>query len=121
MAGRLRTMGLFLALAAAPAFAHPSQSATSFDAFSVSNRFLTPNGDGRNDNVVFRFDNPRDARITGKIFDLKGRLVTTVPRKTQFTLEWDGTADGRAVTSGVYVYQIEGDGKRFNGTLVVIR
>ncbi|MBI4422385.1 MAG: gliding motility-associated C-terminal domain-containing protein [Elusimicrobia bacterium] len=97
------------------------RSTVDFDVSNVSNRFLTPNGDGKNDNVVFRFDNPRDSRVTGRIFDVKGRVVTTLSRKTQFTMEWDGRSDGRPVPSGVYLYQLEGDGKRFNGTLVVVK
>ena len=37
------------------------------------------------------------------------------------TLTWDGMMNGRVVTSGVYIYQIKGDGKTFNGTIVVAR
>ena len=37
------------------------------------------------------------------------------------TLQWDGKANGRAVDSGVYIYQIRAEGKGFNGTVVVVR
>ncbi|MBI4423097.1 MAG: gliding motility-associated C-terminal domain-containing protein [Elusimicrobia bacterium] len=91
------------------------------DAGGVSNRYLTPNGDGLNDEVVFRFDNPRDSQVLGRIYDLQGGLVATLSQKDRYSMEWNGKANGRAVPGGLYVYQLEGDGRRFSGTLVVVR
>ena len=94
----------------------------------VSNRFITPNGDGRNDNVIFTFSNPTDASVTGKIYDLRGRLIVsdlppgpTSPPVGSGTLMWDGKAGGRAVPSGVYIYEIRSAGHAFSGAVVVIR
>lgn len=99
-----------------------------FNQAGVSNRFITPNGDRKNDNVVFTFDNPQDSSITGKIYDLHGRVVAaslppgpTAPAVGQGSLVWDGTAGGRPVPGGVYIYQISGEGQTFTGTVVVIR
>jgi hypothetical protein len=96
--------------------------AFSFDPSTLSNKMLTPNGDGRNDSAVFRFDNPRDSVFTGKIYDVSGAFVADMASgPLPNSLQWDGRAGGRAVSGGVYVYQIRSEGKTFNGTLVVVR
>ena len=94
-----------------------------FDQAGVSNRFLTPNGDGRNDNVVFTFDNPRDSAVTARILDRQGRVVAdALPTgPTGASLVWDGTSRGRPVPGGVYVYQIRAEGRTYSGTLVIVR
>ena len=102
----------------------------SFNMAGVSNRYLTPNGDGKNDNVVFTFDNPKDSAVTAKIFDLRGRVVAAnlPPGPVNCTsssscgsLIWDGTSGGRSVPSGVYIYQIQAEGQSFSGTLVIVK
>ena len=114
-----------LALAAAAFAGFPSfkVKAFSFDPKTgVSNRFLTPNGDGRNDSVVFSYANPRDAAISGYILDVKGaRVAELAPGPTSETLMWDGKGAGSAVPSGVYIYVIEGEGTVRTGTVVVVR
>ena len=93
-----------------------------FDLSQVSNKAITPNNDGRNDTVVFRFDNPKDSAFSGKIFDLRGAFVSDLAAGPGAdALQWDGKAGGRTVDGGVYVYQIRGEDKVFNGTVVVIR
>jgi hypothetical protein len=90
----------------------------------VSPRIFTPNGDGANDKAVFHFDNPELAPITGEIFDLSGaRVAKLAPGRDAFlTLLWDGRdSGGNAVPAGIYVYQIEFNGKVANGTVVVAR
>jgi gliding motility-associated-like protein len=98
-----------------------NQSAT-FDLSNITTRVITPNGDGRNDVTMMLFDNPRGVSVTGKIYDLRGAFVADMTTGSQpNTLQWDGKMNGRTVTSGVYVYQVKGDGKTFNGTFVVVR
>ena len=99
-----------------------------FSQSGISNRFLSPNGDHKNDNVVFYFDNPQDSAVTGKIFDLRGRLVASslpagpISSATgQESLIWDGMDGGRSVPGGVYIYQIQCEGQTFTGTVVVIK
>jgi gliding motility-associated-like protein len=94
-----------------------------FNQAGVSNRFITPNGDGKNDNVVFTYDNPRDSAVTGKIFDRQGRTVVSSlpPGPVSNSLMWDGTAGGRSVPGGVYIYQIQAEGQTFGGTVVIIK
>ena len=95
----------------------------SFGVKEISNKAITPNGDGKNDYVVFTFDNPRDSEISGKIYDLSGAFVADMRPGTQVadTLTWDGKSGSAVVPRGVYVYQIKAEGKTFNGTIVVIR
>jgi gliding motility-associated-like protein len=98
--------------------------AFSFNVAGISNRFLTPNGDHKNDNTVFTFDNPNGAAVTCRIFDMKGRLVASnLPSGPEAgnSLMWDGTSGGRTVPGGVYIYQMQAEGQTYSGTLVVIR
>lgn len=97
--------------------------AFNFNQAGVSNRLVTPNGDGKNDAVVFTFDNPRDSEVNVRILDVKGRTVAgSLPAgPVSNSKTWDGTAGGRPVPGGVYIYQIESEGKTFTGTIVIIR
>ncbi|MDD5657215.1 MAG: fibronectin type III domain-containing protein [Elusimicrobia bacterium] len=94
-----------------------------FNPAGITNRFITPNGDGKNDNVVFFFDNPAAAEVVGKIFDSRGRLVVgALPvGPAPNSLIWDGSANGAPVASGPYIYQIQADNKTFTGTVYVIK
>ncbi|MDE2237470.1 MAG: fibronectin type III domain-containing protein, partial [Elusimicrobia bacterium] len=70
----------------------------SFDTAGLSNRMLTPNGDGRNDTTIFKYDNPRGSEVTGKIYDIRGRFVSDMmPGPVGDSLQWDGKSGGRVV------------------------
>ncbi|MEK7388949.1 MAG: fibronectin type III domain-containing protein [Elusimicrobiota bacterium] len=94
-----------------------------FNTAGVSNRFVTPNGDGKNDSVVFTFDNPHGAAVHGRILDMKGRVVVSdLPAgPIQNSLQWDGTAKGGPVPGGLYIYQLEGEGNVYTGTIVILK
>lgn len=95
-----------------------------FDVSGISNKVITPDGDGVNDAVVFTFSNPHDAGVSGRILDMRGRVVATMtpgPLGAGLSLMWDGRAGGAAVPQGVYAYQISAEGRSFSGTVVVIR
>ncbi len=88
----------------------------------VSNRFITPNGDGKNDNVAFRFSNPRDSAGTVKIYNMRGHLLTTIAVNPGDTVEiWDARANGSLVPSGVYVFVIDVENVVASGAVVVVR
>jgi gliding motility-associated-like protein len=95
----------------------------SFNSSGLINKFITPNGDGKNDSATFTAQNPRNSEVIGKIYDLTGSLVTqfcdTV--SNPIVCSWDGKANGHVVPGGVYIYQLLGDGHSFTGTVVVIR
>ncbi|MDX6771119.1 MAG: gliding motility-associated C-terminal domain-containing protein [Elusimicrobiota bacterium] len=94
-----------------------------FDLSNLSGRVVTPNGDGLNDTIIFTYDpGPNNAAVSGRIYDLNGGFVADMrPGLVPNTLVWDGKMNGRAATSGVYVYRVSGDGKTFTGTVVVAR
>lgn len=98
-------------------------SAATFDISNITTKVITPNGDGKNDLMIMLFDNPKGASVSGKIYDLRGAFVSAMAAGPNGpnSLQWDGMMGGKPVTSGVYVYQVEGDGKLFNGTCVVAR
>lgn len=65
----------------------------------------------------FRFDE-LPAAFTIRIYNLRGQLQRTLTG----TREWDGRSDaGHLCEGGVYVYQIEAEGKRVSGKVVMIK
>lgn len=92
------------------------------DQAGLTNRLITPNGDGKNDTMVFIFDNPQGKEVKGRIYDLRGALVENMrPGPVGNSLTWDAKAGGRVVPGGVYIYQIDAQGTVYNGTVAVIR
>ena len=90
----------------------------------VAPRIITPNGDGFNDKARFEFDNPELLPVSGTVYDLRGARVADLRGGTDPTtvLLWDGKdVDGRAVAGGIYIYQIEFQGKTATGTVIVAR
>ena len=104
----------------------PRSAGFSCDANGASNRYITPNGDGRNDGIIFYYNPGQGATPVAprvKIFDARGRLVRSdLPAgPTGNSVIWDGMAGGRAVPMGVYIYQLQGEGKTCTGTVIVIK
>ena len=100
--------------------------AQGFSFLGASNRFITPNGDGKNDNVAFNFSNPGYAEVKGKIYDITGRFVadTTPPSSNDLNIPllWDGkSSNGVVVRTGVYVYVITCENSVYRGVVVVMR
>ncbi|OGS25774.1 MAG: hypothetical protein A2297_08530 [Elusimicrobia bacterium RIFOXYB2_FULL_48_7] len=96
--------------------------------YDVMPKIITPNGDGSNDRAFFKYDNPRGAQVTVKIFDMTGSLARTLDNSTESSnvpggyIYWDGAdRNGDTVNPGTYIYQVEGEGKVFNGTVIVAR
>jgi hypothetical protein len=94
-----------------------------FNAAGLSNRMITPNGDGKNDAVEFKYDNPRASAVSGKVLDTKGSFVASMTQCPDVAdcLRWDAASGGRVVPGGVYIYNIEAEGRTFTGTVVVIK
>jgi hypothetical protein len=105
-----------------------ARNATDFTLYKVFPKIITPNKDGTNDQAVFQFENPRVSALGIKIFDITGALVKDLGMYNADsyvggTLKtWDGTdANGDVVPPGTYIYQIESEGKVYNGTIIVAR
>ncbi|HEX4046466.1 MAG TPA: gliding motility-associated C-terminal domain-containing protein [Elusimicrobiota bacterium] len=130
MAGSFRSFLLILVLLARLSAA-AGVRVQGFSFNGVSNRFITPNNDGRNDNVAFSYSNPFDSAGTVKIFDLRGHLLTTIPinaggldtcpSATPGCPVWDGRANGQVVPTGVYIFVIAVESVVASGAVVVIR
>lgn len=98
--------------------------ASSFEVSTIwPKKTFTPNGDGINDTINFVFENPKDSPLSGKVFNLQGAFVSDLTVGSDgSSLVWDGKENGGApVPKGVYIYQIEVEGKNLNGTIVVAR
>jgi len=64
------------------------------------------------------FSGIQNAGVVVRIYDVKGRKV----RELVGTDVWDAKDDnGNEVDSGVYIYQYEFEGKKYQGTIVVGR
>jgi len=87
-------------------------------------RIITPNDDGRNEEITFRYENINESSIVCWIYDIKGAVVRQLDivesGENKFT--WNGKdEDGDVVPSGIYIYQIEVEGQSINGTIVVAK
>jgi hypothetical protein len=109
-------------------------SPKAFQFIGPTNKIITPNGDGKNDTVVFLFNNPLASDVSARIYDIKGRTVAaSLPFgpclsggaqpncNGRESREWDAKANGQIVPGGVYIYVIEVEGLVFSGMVVVIR
>ncbi|MBI4347898.1 MAG: fibronectin type III domain-containing protein [Elusimicrobia bacterium] len=93
-----------------------------FDSSQITNKAITPNGDGHNDAAVFVFDNPQDSLVTGEIYDLRGGFVSGMtPGPIRNSIQWNGRAGGNLVPGGIYVYVIKAEDRKYTGTVVVVR
>ncbi|MCX7940762.1 MAG: hypothetical protein N2555_03205 [Endomicrobia bacterium] len=94
----------------------------------VKPRVITPDSSpGENDIVFFIFNNPKSSEVKIRIYDINSLLVwELITRDDSSTpgsyIGWDGKDfDGKYVLPGVYVYQIEAEGKKYKGTIVIAR
>ena len=116
----LRAAVFLCTLAAVPL---ADRAPAGFNVTGISNRILTPNGDGKNDTVVLQFDNPQFSEVTGRIYDSRGAVVASMAAGpvANTSLQWDGKSEGRSVTAGVYIYVIEAASRLYKGAVVVVK
>ncbi len=92
--------------------------------FAVSPNVATPNGDGHNDAVVFRFLNQTMPNPMIRIFELNGHQVFESNHlDSGHNLVWDGrNQNGEAMPPGTYLYVVYDGQREFRtGTCGVIR
>jgi len=87
-------------------------------------RIFTPNGDGKNEEVTFEYENINESSIVCWIYDIKGAVIKQLDivetGENKFT--WDGKDENKEVAaSGIYIYQIEVEGQTINGTIVLAK
>lgn len=110
----------FLAAIAAAAVAAAAGAATGFAFTRVVNRFATPNGDGRNDTIVFEFNNSRGSSGAIRIYTLLGRQVAVLSITDDTTLT-SAAWDPRGYGGGVYIYVLSIEDRTYSGAVLVIR
>lgn len=120
MAGLLKPFALLLTLTAG-VFASGFRTAA-FTFSGVVNRFVTPNGDGRNDTATFQFSNPRDSGGSLRVYDVRGHKVAEVEiqptTSVSSSVSW---VPGSMMPSGVYIYVISIEQQTVTGAVVVVR
>lgn len=92
--------------------------------FVISPNVATPNGDGHNDEIVFRFLNQTMQNPKIRIFELSGNLIyETTNFNAQRSLVWNGrNQSGNPMPPGTYIYVVYDNGREFRtGTCGVIR
>ena len=123
----MKTLNIFLLAFAICLFPGRSPASVSLGSLTLAKvypRIISPNGDGANDKARFEFDNPEDLPIAGQVYDLSGSHVSDLKGGSDpsTVLLWDGKdIDGKVVSGGIYIYQIEFQGKTATGTVVVAR
>lgn len=86
----------------------------------IPNAF-TPNGDGIND--TYHIPNSNFNKFSFQVFDRWGNKMYET-QKTSF--HWDGTANGKTVPAGIYVFMLEGTTQdnlkiKRSGTISIVR
>ncbi|MDD5688190.1 MAG: gliding motility-associated C-terminal domain-containing protein [Elusimicrobia bacterium] len=89
-------------------------------------KIITPNGDHKNDIFIVPYETDYSSQVDGKILTLNGSFVANMlsvdSEGDNPKMIWNGKdSSGKVVPSGIYIYQIEAEGKVFNGTVVVAK
>jgi hypothetical protein len=90
--------------------------------FELAQNFPNP----FNPTTTIRFGLPRESRVTLKIYNLLGEEIATLVDETRpagfHAAVWDGRNQaGQSAASGVYVYQLAGDGVRLTRKLLMLK
>jgi hypothetical protein len=91
---------------------------------SIQPNPFSPDGDGFEDQAVFKYTLPLESNLTIKIYDVRGRLVRTLIKdepRASGELVWDGKdGNGEIVRIGVYVVWAEATGNSRSQTKTTI-
>jgi gliding motility-associated-like protein len=95
----------------------------SCDGITVSPNPFTPNDDGFNDHVDFKFSRKYTQQPEVLIFNIAGKRVKSLSTANAGILKWQGVDDdGQALEPGVYIYIIKSNGQNIsNGTITLMR
>jgi hypothetical protein len=104
------------------------ESTGEFSFVEAKPKVITPDtSPNENDIVFFVFNNPQGSEVKIKIFDVNSVLVwETTTRNDSSTpssyVSWDGKdISNKYVLPGVYIYQVECEGKKYKGVITVAR
>ena len=84
---------------------------------------FTPNDDGYNDYVAFKYPGMDTRKPVVRIFNLRGRKVNELNQFSGNEYHWDGKDEnGKILEPGVYLYILEVENKKItSGTITLIR
>jgi len=95
---------------------------------SIEPNPFSPDGDGFEDETVFRYTLPMESNLTIRIYDVKGRLIKTLvddEPKVSGEILWEGKDDeNRTVRIGIYIVLAEATGDSYSqkkATVVVAK
>jgi hypothetical protein len=91
-------------------------------AFALSENYPNP----FNPSTTIRIEMPESATVTVQVFDMLGRLVTTLLQGDLSAgvheVQWDGRdAAGQVVAGGVYIYRLTSPGVRMSQTMTLLK
>ena len=122
MSGLATKLGAVLLALTAGAATTGGIGVQGFSFSGVTNRYITPNGDGKNDTVSFQFSNPRDAAGSVRIYDVRGHVVASLAVSGGMqSVTWDPRGGGQAAAAGLYIYVIQVEETVTTGVVVVIK
>ena len=89
-------------------------------------RLLAPSPNPFNPRVTLAFELPREGLVELRVYDLSGRLVKLIASEMKgpgvHEFIWDGTdANGRPVSSGVYLASLQADGRLETRKMALVR
>ena len=84
---------------------------------------FTPNNDGYNDYVTFKYPQMYEKQPVVRIYNLRGRKVKELGNFAGNNYKWDGKDDGgQELEPGVYMYILEVDNRNVSsGTITLVR
>jgi hypothetical protein len=79
-----------------------------------------------NPTTKIRFTNDRSSNVSVNVFSLKGEKVITLmngpANSGTYDVTWDGkNSNGRVVPTGMYLYNVESDGRRLQGKMLFLK
>ena len=79
-----------------------------------------------NPTTKIRFSNDRSSNVKVTVYSLKGEKVATIMNKKinagTYDVSWNGkSTNGKVVPSGMYLYDVESDGRRLQGKMLFLK
>jgi flagellar hook assembly protein FlgD len=79
-----------------------------------------------NPTTKIRFTNDRTSNVKVTVYSLKGEKVATILNKQinngTYDVSWNGmNTSGKLVPSGMYLYDVESDGRRLQGKMLFLK
>jgi len=95
---------------------------------SIEPNPFSPDGDGFEDEAIFRYTLPMESNLTLRIYDIKGRLIKTLMEdepQVSGEITWDGRDDeNEIVRIGIYIVWAKAEGNSYSqkkATVVVAK